>query len=157
MAAPSRRFFEWQEAALFICAAFGIGLVLGLTLGAFRSGIRSSGERREFRERLEQVNRDLGTAIESQREAAERASRLQTELQGITDHARSIEEGTRDAEARAGSLAQHLGGIADKSGELADGINRASDSLEESRILLDELGTIIRGLPGDGGKTSQRP
>ena len=120
----------------------------GLALGALGAGFGGSGGRKELRERIEQVTRDLNAALESQREAAVRASKLQTELQGITDHARSLEEGTRRAEARAGSLAQQLDGIIDQSGELSDGINRASDSLEESRILLDELGTLLRSLPG---------
>ena len=136
---------------------FIAGLVLGLALGAFGARRRSGGERRELRDRLEQVNRDLGTAIGSQREAADRASRLQAELQGVTEHARSIEEGTRRAEARAGSLAQYLDGIIDQSGELADGINRAQGSLEESRVLLDELGTLVRLLPGIGGRENQIP
>ena len=129
---------------------FAAGLILGLALGALGS-IRRGGERRELRERLEQVNRDLRAAINSQREAADRASRLQAELQGITEHARSLETGTRRAQTRAESIAEHLNGIADRSGELADGINRASGSLEESRSLLDELGTLLRGLPGSGG------
>ena len=144
--------------------AFVAGLALGVFLGALGAGIMGigrldSGETTELRERLEQVNRDIGTAVDAQREAAERASRLQTELQGVTDHARIIEEGTRGlaartgiAETRSGDLAEQLGGIIDQSGELTDGINRASGSLEESRVLLAELGIILRGLPGIGGK-----
>jgi type II secretory pathway pseudopilin PulG len=115
------------------------GLVIGFILGALGPGIRG-GRERDLRERLEQVNRDLRTAIDSQREAAERASRLQEELLGITEHARNIEEGT-------GRLAEQLDGIIDQSGELAGGIIRAQDSLEQSRILLDEFGNILRGLP----------
>ena len=140
------------------------GLVLGFALGTLGFGIRENRERRDLRKRLEQVNRDLRTAIDSQREAAERASRLQAELQGITDHARILEEGTRRIEARAGNLeartgnlAEQLGGIADRSGELADGISRSSGSLEESRILLDELGTLLRRLPAGSGKEDQQP
>ena len=135
----------------FLLAAFAAGFVLALALGAL-GAIRSRGERRELRERLEQVNRDLRAAIDSQREAERRASGLQAELQGITEHARKLEEGTRRAETRAGSLAEQLSGIADRSGELSEGINRASGSLEESRVLLDELGTLLRILPGDSGK-----
>ena len=124
-------------------------------MAAFFFGM-GSGESGEPRERLEQVNRDLGSALDSQREAAERASRLQTELQGITDYARSIEAGAGRLEARAGniearteSLAERLDGIIEQSGELALGIGRATDSLEESRILLDELGILLRSLPTD--------
>jgi methyl-accepting chemotaxis protein len=135
--------------------AFIAGILLGLVIGTLGAGFRGSGKQSdsaELRERLEQVNRDLFRAIDSQREAAERASRLQTELQGITDYARKLEEGTRRAEARAGSVADQLDGIIEQSGELADGINRASGSLEESRILLDELGTLLYGLQGDSGR-----
>ena len=141
---------------LYLLLFFAAALILVLALGALGT-IRRNWESRELRQRLEQVNRDLRTAIDSQREAAERASRLQAELQGITEYARSLEAGTRRAEARAGNLADYLDGIADRSGELADGINRASDGLEESRILLDELGTLVRGLPGGGGRENQKP
>ena len=147
----------------YVFAVFAAGLVLGFAAGALGAGISwtgkrpDSGESAERKQRLEQVNRDLGAAIDSQREAAERASRLQTELQGVTEHARNLEEGTRRLEARAGgletrtgTLAEQLDGIIDQSGELADGINRASGNLEESRILLDELGAILRNLPGNG-------
>jgi len=130
-----------------VCIAFIAGIAVGLALGAVGAGIRRDGTSAELREHLEQVNRDLNTAIGAQREATERASRLQTELHGIRDYARSLEEGTRRVEARAGSLADKLDGIAERSGELTDGIKRASGSLEESRVLLDELGVILRGLP----------
>ena len=130
--------------------AFAAGVALGLALGTLGARSRGSGESAKLREHLEQVNRDLGTAIGAQREAAERASRLQAELHRITDYARNIEEGTRRIETRAGSLAEQLDGIAVRSGELADGIQRASGSIEESRILIDELGTILRSLPGGG-------
>ena len=135
-------------------------LVAGIVLGIFLANFSSRFFARrttdgELRERLEQVNRDLGAAIESQREAAERAARLQTELQGVTEHARNLEAGIRrleagigSAEARTGNLAVQLDGIIDESGKLTDGINRAHGSLEESRLLIDELGVIIRGLPG---------
>ena len=131
--------------------AFVAGLVLGLALGALGAGIRGNGGSAELKQRLEQVNRDLGTAIDAQREASQRASRLQAELQGIADHARSLEEGTRRIEARAGNLAEQLNGIAARSGDVADGIHRASGSLEESRILLDELGLILGSLPAGFG------
>ena len=134
----------------YILFAFLAGLVIGLALWAFGSGISGSANRRELRERLEQVNRDLNAAIDSQREAERRASRLQEELQGIADHARSLEEGTGRAEGRAGNLAQQLNGIINQNGELADGINRASGSLEESRILINELGILLRSLPEIG-------
>ena len=137
---------------------FFAGLVFGLALGVVGAGIRSGTGSAELRKHFEQVNRDLDTAISAQREAAGRAAGLQAELHGIRDHARSLEEGTRRVEARAGSLgarteslADNLDGIAERSGELADGIKRASGSLEESRILLDELGVILRSLPAGFG------
>ena len=129
------------------------GLVLGFLFGTFGPGFFAG--RPDSRELLEQVNRDLDAAIESQREAAARAARLQTELQGVTEHARNLQEGIRrleagigSFEARTGNLALQLDGIINESGKLTDGINRAHDSLDESRILIDELGVIIRGLPG---------
>ena len=134
----------------FAILALIAGLVLGFFLGTLGAGFRG-GDRGELRERFEQVNRDLDTAISAQREAAERASRLQAELQGITEYARKLEEGTRRIEIRAGSIADQLDGIIDQSGELADGIDRAGDSLKESRILLDELGIVLRTVPGFGG------
>jgi len=134
-------------------------LIFGLVIGIAGAGIRGGRQRRDLSECLEQVNRDLLSAISSQREAAERASRLQTELLGITEYARNLEEGTRRLEeragyleARAGSLTDHLDGIIYRSVELADGINRASDNLEESRVLLDELGIVLFGLQGGGGR-----
>ena len=138
-----------KKPLVIVLFVFAAGIVLGFLFGTLGAGYRNSGELREY---LEQVNRDLDSAVSSQREAAERAARLQAELLGITEHARRIEEGTRRTEARTESLAKNLGGIAQASGELADGISRAHISLEESRILLDELGTLVRGLPGFGGK-----
>jgi predicted nuclease with TOPRIM domain len=138
---------------LFIILVFVVGLVFGIAAAALFFGIRAgkpgSGESAELKFHLEQVNRDLESALNAQREAAERASRLQAELQGITDHARIIEAGTGRLEAGVGVLADRLSGIIEQSGELADGIDRAVDSIEESRILLGELGTILRGLSPD--------
>jgi len=130
---------------LFIFIA---GIVLGVVLSNLGPRLfrKSTGDSAELRERFEQVNRDLKSALDSQREAERRAARLQTELQGLADQARSIEEGTRRAESRAGGIAEQLDGIITQSGELSDGIGRASDSLEDSRVLLDELGSILRGL-----------
>ena len=141
-----------KKPVLFALLVFILGLVFGFVFGTYGAGSRHRSTAAELTERLEQVNRDLGTAISSQREAAERAFRLQTELQGITEYARSLEAGTRRAEVRIEVLADYLNGAVDQSGELADGINRASDSLEESRILLDELGTILLSLPGSSGR-----
>jgi len=134
---------------VFIAGAF-LGLAMGAFCPEFCFGRLSSSA--ELRKHLEQANRDLLTAIDSQREAAERASKLQAELQGITEYARELERGTRYAEARAESLADKLSGAISQSGELRDGINRAHHSLAESRILLDELGNILRGVPGNIGK-----
>ena len=143
-----------------ILVIFIAGLVLGLAIGTAGSIRRNE----ELKSHLEQVNRDLDSAIDSQREAAERASRLQKELNGITEYARSIEAGTRKAQERTGnleagaeSLAEQLDGVANRWGELADGIRRASGSLEENRILLNELGNIIHNLPYDSGKQNPQP
>ena len=130
---------------LFIFIA---GIVLGLVLPNLgrRFFRKSGGDPAELRERFEQVNRDLRAAVDAQREAERRASRLQTELQGIAEQALSIEAGTRRAEERAGGIAAQLDGAITQSGELSAGINRASDSLEDSRVLLNELGAILRSL-----------
>jgi len=136
---------------------FGAGLAVGLIFGNFSAEHSGSGEHKQLREHLEQVNRDLASAINSQREAAQRATKLQEELYGITDYARRIEAGTGRAEERAGSLTQRLDRIIDQSGVLADGINSASGSLAESRILIDELGIILRSVPGGNRKENQEP
>jgi len=136
-----------NDKTLRVLIAFVIGIALGIALGALFAGIRKSGDSAELKRHLEQVNRDLDTAITAQREAADRASRLHAELGRVRDHARSLEEGTRRIETRTDSLADNLDGIAERSGELADGIQRASGSLEESRVLLEELGVIVRSLP----------
>jgi predicted nuclease with TOPRIM domain len=139
---------------------FSVGLVFGIASSAFFFGIRAgkpgAGDS-ELKFRLEQVNRDLESALHAQREAADRASRLQAELQGITDYARIIEAGTGRLEAGAGILADRLHGIIEQSGELADGIDRAVDSIEESRILLGELGTILRSISSDSGTEDFAP
>lgn len=114
------------------------------------------GNRGELGKRLEQVNRDLGSALSSQREASERAARLQEELQGIAEYARILKTGTGHIETGIGAFADNLGGIAVQSGELADGIDRSYNSLEESRILIAELGTILRSLQADGGAENQQ-
>jgi len=152
---PKEIYLNVKKPFFTVLFALAAGLVLGLILGAFGTrffpGQPGSGE---LKYRLEQVNRDLNTAIDSQREAAERAAKLQTELNFLTEHARNLEVGIRrleagigSAETRTGNLAVQLEGIIDESGELANGINRAFGSLEESRDLLDELGAVLRGLP----------
>ena len=143
--------------SFYIILFFGAGLIIGYAWGTGSAKFRRTGEQKQLREHVEQVNRDLNAAIGSQWEAAQLASRLQEELQGITEYARSLEAGTRRAEARAGSLASQLDGIINQSGELADGINRASGSIEESRLLIDELGNILRLIPGGIGKENQYP
>ena len=133
---------------IFFIAVYLIGLAFG-----YLSRTEPVADH-ELRELFEQALGDLNTAVESQREAAVRAARLQSELQGITDHAGFIQEGTGRIEARAVSLedrgrdfADQLNRIIEQSGELSDGINRAYDSLEESRILIDELRIILQSLP----------
>ena len=138
----------------FAAFSFIAGFVLGIFIFASFNGNRaghSASESAELRNRLEQVNRDFETALASQREASERASGLQAELSWLTDHARSLEMGTAGLAARAGNLADRLDGIAEQSGKLRSGIERAADSLEESRILLGELGTILYGLQTNRG------
>ena len=130
-------------------------LVFGFYAGILGAGASAKSGSNDLGKRLEQVNSDLGAAIQSQREAGDRAARLQEELRFVTEYARILEEGsgklaarTDSLEARAGNLSDQLSGIESLSGELTSGIIRAQDSLEESRILLDELGTVLRGLPG---------
>ena len=145
------KLFNGRKPLYFILIAFALGIVFGLAIRAPGAGDGST-EHGEFRERLEQVNRDLRTAIESQQEARERAARLQAELIRVTEYAGKLEAGTRRAETRTESLAEQLNGITERSGELADGIDRASVSLKDSRVLLDELGILLQSLPGNSGK-----
>ncbi|MDR0314220.1 MAG: hypothetical protein LBI14_11570, partial [Treponema sp.] len=68
---------------LFFISVFVAGFILGIAVTAFFTtgfGKPLSGESAELKRRLEQVNRDLESALAAQREASERASRLQTEL-----------------------------------------------------------------------------
>jgi predicted nuclease with TOPRIM domain len=145
----------------FVIFIFGASLVFGFAITALFFGIRTGksipGESAELKRSLEQVNRDLESALAAQREASERASRLQAELQGITEHARIIEAGTGRLEAGVGILADRLSGAIEQSGELADGIDRAADSIEESRVLLSELGTILRSLSAGSGTENLAP
>jgi len=127
-----------------ITVTFICGLVLGFCVFGFYAGTgRGSDNSAELGKRLEQVNRDFESALGAQREASERAAGLQAELKRITEYAGIIETGTGQLEARAGSIADSFDGIIGQGGKLADGIGRASDSLEESRILLGELGAIL--------------
>ena len=137
----------YKTAFIFILI-FAVGYFLGYGYSSFFAG-RGRHQLREriLTEHLEQVNSDLRAAHAAQREAAQRSARLQAELQRIAEYARSIETGTERIEARTGDLAERLDGIIEQSGKLTDGIDNAFDSLEESRILLGELGTILRSLP----------
>ncbi|MCL2833689.1 MAG: hypothetical protein FWD78_11005 [Treponema sp.] len=152
-----------KKLVYIIAVSFICGLVPGLLLYAFSAGTRwhiadsAAAESAGLRERLEQVNRDLGSALSSEHEASERAARLQEELLGIAAYARSLEAGTGRIETGIGNLADELGAIIVQSGELSGGIGRAFDSLDESRILLEELGIIIRGLQTDGAAENQQP
>ena len=138
-------------------AAFAAGLVLGICACALFFTVGQRSERGRLTKRLEQVNIDLERTRSAQRDASERARRLQEELAGITEYARSLESGSRRSALRAGELTERLGSIIEFSGELEHGIERAQSSLNDSRVLVDELGTILRGIQVVGGTENTKP
>ena len=149
---------KWQIFVFILVFIFGI-VVGNISSSLFhRADSRTlRGESRELQHHLEQVNRDLAAALYSQRESAERAFRLQTELAFITEYARNLEEGTGRTALRAGNITERLDGIIEQSIDLFIGIDRAYNSLEDSRILIGELGTIILKLQDSGGREDFYP
>jgi hypothetical protein len=138
-------------------AAFVGGLVLGITAAAVFFGIRTNGERERLRERTVQVDRDLESARRSQREAQERAGRLAEELEELAGYAWEIEKRTGLIESGIETLAGGIDSALEHSGRIADGLGLAADSIDESRVLIDELGTILRGLSPDRGIADNAP
>jgi hypothetical protein len=138
-------------------AAFVGGLVLGITAAAVFFGIRANGERERLRERTVQVDRDLESARRSQREAQERAGRLAEELEELAGYAREIERRAGLIESELGTLAGGIDSALEHSGRIADGLGLAADSIDESRVLIDELGTILRGLSPNRGIADSAP
>lgn len=137
--------------------AFAAGLVLGLALAAIFFGIRANGERERLRERAVQVDRDLESARRSQREAQERAGRLAEELEELAGYAREIERRTGRIENGIGTLTDGIDSALEHSGKISDGLSLAANSIDESRVLLDELGTILRSLSPNRGTTDNAP
>ena len=133
------------------------GFVLGFAAAAFFFGIRTQGNREQLRERADQVTRDLESARAAQREAQERAGRLAEELAELAGYAREIERRTGRIEAGIGTIAGGIDSALEHSGKLADGLNLAASSIDESRLLIDELGTIIRGISPDSGIANNAP
>ncbi len=152
---PSWRLFT----LVFVC-----GLVFGALGTALVSGYRNAAELRELGERADQVGRDLDQARLAQRDAQDRAGRLQEELGRLGSLARDLEIRTGQSEVRArridsgaGQLALGIERARDQCGELGEGIARAQGSAEESGLLLAELGSILRGLQDDGGNQNPLP
>ena len=141
----------------FVLGALAVGFMCGLAVASLLFTIGYRGEHQRFGKHLEQVNIDLDRTRTAQRDAAERARRLQEELAGITEYARNLEEGTRRASFRAGELTERLDGIIERSGELEHGIERAQTSLDDSRNLLGELGTLLLGLQTSSGTENPKP
>lgn len=132
---------------------FAAGVVLGgivsglcFAAGSFRDRERIG---RELRERAAAAYRDIDAARAAQREAQDRTRRLQEELARVVEYAERIEEGTRGSQDRAGELAAIIDRAVEFSGNIESGIGSAQNSLDESRELLAELGSLLQRLPDD--------
>jgi methyl-accepting chemotaxis protein len=136
---------------------FGAGLVLGMCAAALFFGAGPGAGNKQLRERADQVNRDLESAYAAQREAQERAGRLAEELARLADYAREIEKRAGRIEGGIGRLADGIDSAFEHSERIVDGLGTAADSIDESRELINELGTIIRGLQNDGGTENRTP
>ena len=136
---------------------FFAGLAIGFASGFAGWRIRVDAESSSLGAHLEQVNRDLDGIVSAQREIAGRASGLQAELSGIRDSAENIERGAGQITKRSENLADRLDGIVINSGELTYRIEQAESSIAESRILLDELGTILRGISASIADENAQP
>jgi len=142
---------EGKFSLRIVIGVFAAGLVLGALAAGLCLGGRNSAGRGELRRLAAQAERDLGEARDAQRDAQERALRLEEELRRIAGYAREIESRSGNAEIGAGGIADGLDGAVGAAESLGEGIGRAEDSLEESGRLLTELGSILRGLQTGSG------
>lgn len=134
--------------------AFCCGLAVGFLAAALCFTL---GPQRSAGERAASLTRNIDEAHRAQRDAEERALQLQTELARITAYAHDIENRARTVEERINSLTDTFGGAVTISVELGAGIERAQDSLETSRDLLTELGTILGNLQERNGTPDHGP
>jgi len=135
--------------------------IAGLVLGALGASVLLAGrygrQRDDLRLRAVAAYRDLDQARRAQRDAQERAGKLEAELGELVRYARSLEDGSQAAERRAGILADHLDQARFDSGELQDDIERAAESLGASGDLLTELGSILRSVQERSGDRAASP
>ena len=144
-------------ASRFALFAFIAGFFLGVFLVGFVHGNRNSGALAELEVRAHAAGADLAAARVSQRDAQQRAERLETELGRISALAREFEARAVKSEQRAGSLSAALDRARADCGELGDGIARAQNRADESGILIAEFGNIVRGIQERGGSAALTP
>lgn len=145
----------------YVRPLFSVIFLCGFIAGASASWILLARhyrlERNELSDRAVQAYRDLWEARSAQRDAQERAVRLQEELGRLADYAADIETRARKAEDRAIDLVGSIRNAQDECGELQKGIGRAQSSIDESGILIAELGNLLRSLQTAGGTTDRKP
>jgi hypothetical protein len=140
------RFRKTVALFVFVC---GFALGLGAAALWFTRGKLGTG--------TDATARNINEAQRAQREAEERAGRLQEELDRIAGYARDIEERTRTVETGISALAEQLDGASYQGGAVRAGIERAQNGLEESGELLGELRLILHGLQDSGGSADIAP
>lgn len=134
-----------------VLAAFLVGCMVGALAAGFYFLRRTSRDREELRERALAAYRDLDTARKAQRDAQERAGKLQEELLRIRDEAYRIENRARTAANRTGSIADQIDRAQTTCSDITRGINTAEGLLAENGKLLEELGTILQRVQTSGG------
>lgn len=145
----------------YVRPLFSVIFLCGFIAGASTSWILLARhyriERNELSDRAVQAYRDLREARGAQRDAQERAVRLQEELGRLADYAGTIEARAKRAEDRAVSLGELVRNAQDECGEVQAGIGRAQDSIDESGELIAELGDLVRGLQTKSGTGDSKP
>ncbi|WP_304224337.1 hypothetical protein [Gracilinema caldarium] len=139
-----------------VVAAFIVGCMVGVLAAGFYFWRRTSSDREELRERALAAYRDLDTARKAQRDAQERAGKLQEELICIREQAYRIENRARNAADRTGSIADQLDRAQTTCTDIARGIDTAEGLLAENGKLLEELGTILQRVQTSGGAGAEQ-
>lgn len=115
---------------LFFAAAliYGLGFYSGL--------VCRNSDIQDLRDRFAEVNRDYAEARASQLEAIERVSRLEDELERVTE--------------RANGLQKRIDRIRNGTESITAGIERAEDSVGDCAELIREGLEILRGIQENG-------
>jgi chromosome segregation ATPase len=133
---------------LLFCLLFIIIFIIGIYTG-YQIG---RGKDSDLQVRTDAVNRDIEAARSGEREAKERAEKLQGELSRITEDARILEQRNRELAERTGKVETDLKRALERIKSLTRGIDNASASATESGNLIDELGKLLLGIQDRGGK-----